>query len=461
MSDSRKGVLLVVDDEPLKRFTLQIELTEAGYTVYEAPDADIALKHISAHPIDVVISDVRMPDIDGLQLLEKIKIQSPQTHVILMTAYGSVDSAVEAIKRGAYDYLTKPFSSEVLLERLDRLLACQKIDKKAPDRQVDDFGLFAGQSNAAHRLCDQIQSLANSERDILIVGENGTKKGQVAEKIHKLSSRSQRPLIKFSCTASGSDMLEAELFGSNAGVTAGHLKLGRLELASGGTLFLDEVDALPQELQVKLLRVLEGKVIERAGSTERVTIDTRVICATSKDLRQLIDSGHFREDLYYYLGVAIISVPSLRERPEDIPILAENIMKNYADCSGGKTVPGKISPHVFDLLMTYPWPGNMRELEHVFERAIMNASSDVIQPKDVVLPVKEEPAEHVVMGTSFDETAGLTETVAGVERTLINAALRRAAGNQARAAQFLNIPRTTLRDKMAKYGLFCEPRNRE
>ncbi|MHC4798829.1 MAG: sigma 54-interacting transcriptional regulator, partial [Planctomycetota bacterium] len=327
----------------------------------------------------------------------------------------------------------------------------------AETRQHYGFGLLVSQSHAARRLMEQICSLANEEGTVLIIGESGTKKERVAEEIHRLCSRSQRPLIKFSCTASASNMLDAELFGSNAGTSAGALKVGRLELASGGTLFLDELDALPIDLQVKLLRVLEGKVIERASSTERVNIDTRVICATTKDLRQLVDDGKFRKDLYYRLYVVSISIPPIRERPVDIPVIAEQILKDYAENFPNKSVPKRISPHVLDVLMSYRWPGNIRELEHVIERAIMHADSDEIQPKDIIVPIQDHPADINVSDLEYEETAGLGETIAGVERALIRAALHRAAGNQAKAAHYLQIPRTTLRDKMAKYGLFSGP----
>jgi len=452
MSDAGKGALLVVDDEPLKRFTLQIELTEAGYKAYEASDAPSALKQINTHPIDVVITDLRMPEMDGLELLERIKAHSPQTHVILMTAFGSVDSAVDAIKRGAYDYIAKPFNTETLLDKLERLFACHHINQNTPNSQVETLGPLVGQSYIIRKAFEQIRHAAQTDRPVLILGENGTGKEQMAEAVHQLSSRSQRPLIKFSCSTSGSDILDAELFGASA--SAGPLKVGRLELASGGSIFLNEIDAMPPELQAKLLRVLERKIIERPGSTERTAIDTRVICATSKDLQQMVENKKFREDLYYRLSAMNLYMPPLRERPEDIPILTNRILKNLSAHSSNSIAPLRINPHAMDALTNYHWPGNIRELEQVLERAATNAENSEIQPKDIILPTYNHHLEAQSEQMNYDSTVGLTETIAGVERTLINAALRRASGNQAKAAQFLRIPRTTLRDKMAKYGLF-------
>ncbi len=463
MTESSKGVLLVVDDEPLKRVTLQIELSEAGYTVLEAADAISALKQLDARPVDIVITDVRMPEIDGMQFLEEIKARFPKTPVILMTAFGSVDAAVEAIKRGAYDYIAKPFPTDMLLEKIERLLAGRSAGEGPGPGEPEILGPLVGRSYPLRRLFEQIRAVVDNERPVMIQGEAGTCRERVAEAIHRLSRRSQGPMVKFSCAASDSETVDGELFGfypEAAGGRALAPKLGRFELAAGGTLFLDDVDALAIQLQGKLLLALEEGLFERAGNADRVSVDVRLICATDKNLRPLAVAGRFREDLYYRLDAIHLSIPPLRERREDVPILARHYLRNRADGGGGEEVPSRISPHAMDALVNYHWPGNVRELEHVIERAVAFSDGEEIRPQDILLPADRPPEEQEVSAVA-DGAAGLTQTIAGVERTLIDAALRRAAGNQARAAQFLGIPRTTLRDKMAKYGMVGRPGKRE
>jgi DNA-binding NtrC family response regulator len=457
MSEQCKGVLLVVDDEPLKRVTLQIELTEAGYQVHEASDARAAVRLLAARSVDVVITDVRMPEIDGFQFLETIKGQSPDTQVLLMTAFGSVDAAVQAIKRGAYDYLTKPFNTDVLLEKLDRLFACRSAKNKTNGSRVGTLGAMVGQSYAARRLFEQIRNVADSDHAVLIQGESGSGRQCVADAIHQLSRRSDRPLVKQSC-AGGADAVSREFFGRGAGSPS----RGQLELADGGTVYLGEIDALPLELQAKLLQVLEHKRIQRGDAAEGVAVDVRLICATDRDLRQCVAERTFREDLYYHLEAVHILVPPLRDRREDIPVLAEHFLQRRAGQQGdGQGMPRRFASIALDALMGYHWPGNVREFEHVIERALASARGEEIQPSDILLPL---PAGTRGAGTEASPApegpAGLTDTVAGVERTLIDAALRKAAGNQAKAAQFLGIPRTTLRDKMAKYGMVTKSAQR-
>jgi len=443
MNETSKGVLLVVDDEPLKRITLQIELAQAGYTVLEAADAASAFKLLQARPVDVVITDLRMPQVDGLALLEQVKARFSKTHVILMTAYGSVDSAVSAIKHGAYDYLTKPFGTEALLEKLSHLRSARAwgSDTEQGEPAMERIGSLIGQSYAARRLFEQIRVAGDNEHTLLIEGEPGTGKSRVAEAVHRLSRRSQRPMATFSCTSCPASALDAEL-------------CTRFERARGNTLFLKDIDTLPLEVQRKLLHVLEHQQFERAGEAQPVPIDVRLICATSRDLRALIEAGLFRGDLHLRLSAVSLFVPPLRDRREDIGLLAEHYLQHHAPRTDRRPLPGRFSPHALAALLGYHWPGNVRELEHVLERAAAVAVGQRIELKDILLP-QEPSADTATTARTLipaNTPPGLTETIVGIERSLIDAALQKAAGNQARAAQILGIPRTTLRDKMAKHG---------
>ncbi len=455
-----KGWILVVDDEPLKRITLQIELTEAGYEVYEAGDAKTALRVLNSNPVDVVVTDLKMPGMDGLTFLEHVKQHRPGVHVILMTAFATVDTAVAAMKRGAYDYLTKPFSTDVLLSKVEQLLEYRpsmgEPDTEPPPDQVeppDRLGRLIGRSHVMRDVYHQISTVADSEQTILIHGENGTGKELAAEAIHQFSRRSGKPLIKAGCATLPPDLLEGELFGRQDGAIAdtGGDKLGRFELADGGTLFLDEVGSIPLEIQPKVLRAIERQAFERVGGQETVRADVRLIGATRDDLGELVQAGRFREDLYYRLKVVDLWIPPLRDRREDVPLLVANFIEARAPLGSSGTRP-TVSPHALDLLVDYHWPGNVRELENVLERALAFCGGGQIRPEHIpALSDQADAGERAIRFT--DAGAGLTETVASIERKMIESALAQCEFNQARAAQILGIPRTTLRDKIAKYGL--------
>jgi len=441
MSEMSKGVLLVVDDEPLKRITLQIELSQAGYTVLEASDAASALNHLQARAVDVVITDMRMPEVDGLQFLEQVKSRFSKTHVILMTAYGSVDSAVKAIKNGAYDYLSKPFKTEILLNKLDQLRSIQTWDSNSAHTEptLEQIGSLVGQSHAAHKLFERIRSVADNEHTLLIEGEPGTGKTRVAEAIHQLSRRSGKPMATFSCTSCPAQVLDTEL-------------CTRFEQAQGSTLFIKDIDALPLDVQRKILHVLEHRIFERAGDSRAVSLDVRLIGATSQDLRAMLEASKFRQDLYLRLSAVSLFVPPLRDRREDIGALAQYYLQHRLPRTGHYPLVNQISPHALEALLDYHWPGNVRELEHVLQRAATLATSNRIERTEIALPL-ETPVDKPTMSISAATPQGLTKTIAGIECSLIDAALKKAAGNQARAAQLLGIPRTTLRDKMAKHGM--------
>lgn len=456
MSEPTKGVLLVVDDEPLKRVTLQIELSEAGYKVVEVSDAVSAMQFLRSQPIDVVITDLRMPGMDGLQFLKQIKSASPRIHVILMTAFGSIGDAIEAMKRGAHDFLTKPFKTEVLLEKLERLRhSPQWGGSPAVQTDVERFGSLCGRSHAARMLFEQIRQVADNERPVLIQGESGCGADRVAETIHQLSRRCGQPFIAVNCTAFSPHLLDAELFGSGRAFNgSAHAdRAGRIDAARGGTLFLDEVEALPLEAQVRLLRLLDPQDAGRVAGPESAPMNVRILCATQRDLRELVDAGRFRQELFYRLAAVSVFVPPLRERRDDVALLAAEVLQRFAASAGtarGRVVPTRFAPHALETLVAYCWPGNILELEHTIERAISLCQGDTIELKDILLP---KTAATSAYDLGPEVPIGLVETVAGVEKKLIDAALRRATGNQAKAAQFLGIPRTTLRDKMAKYGM--------
>lgn len=449
MTEPSKGVVLIVEDEPLKRVTLGIELSDAGYEVIEAADGRSALEQIASRPIHVVLSDLQLQSMDGLSLLEQIKANSPQTHVIIMTADGSVNMAVESLKRGAYDYLTKPIETDLLLKKLDRVLsACSRDDGAAVPKR-ESCGNMIGRSYATRRLFEQIRHLAGSDHHLLILGENGAGAASTAEAVHGLSSLSEKPMLKLDCAASGSERCDAALFDVAQGI---------LRRADGGTLFLDNIDALPVDVQQKLLHTLESGATPSWNGQAGVPAKVRLITATSADVESLLRKGRFREELYYRLSAGSLTLPPLRNRLEDLPLLVELFMKRFGERQTQRPAPTRISPHAMDLLAAYTWPGNLRELEQVVARAVMMCEGTEVLPHHIALPSRKS-SPGTKEPTLNGDRAGLAETLAGVEKTLIAHALRRAAGNQAKAAQYLKIPRTTLRDKMSKYGLVAPARD--
>ncbi len=455
--------ILVADDEPLKRITLQIELSEHGYEVYEAADAETARRIFDARPIDAVVTDVRMPGASGIDLLTHVKQMRPEVEVILMTAYATVETAVLAIKRGAYDYITKPFTTQHLLEKLDRLFAGRAAPGTADG--VEQLGRLVARGQAMKRLFAQIRDVSPTDRTILLRGESGTGKELFAEAIHEHSSRAKQPFVRFSCAALQPSVLESELFGHEEGAFTGAIrqKPGRFELADGGTMLLDEVDDIPTDLQVKMLRVVEQQEFERVGGEQPVHVNVRLVCATKCDLLDLVKQGRFREDLYYRLNVINLTIPPLRERQDDIPVLAQHFVRKHATVvraaqnvsNSGGADEVTISAHAMDELMRHDWPGNVRELEHVLERALAFCRGDEILPEHV-LPLGAGATANATLPALDLGDGGrmsLNETVADIERRMILLSLRQCDNNQARAAQNLGVPRTTLRDRMAKYGI--------
>jgi DNA-binding NtrC family response regulator len=446
-----RGRILVVDDEPLKRITLQIELSEAGFEVCEAVDAATAERLFESRPIDVVVSDVRMPGLSGLDLLARFKQRRPEVEIILMTAYATVDTAVLAIKRGAYDYITKPFTTQQLIDKLETLFAARQAAPAGVSE--DSFGSFLSRSPAMIRLFARLREAAETARPVLLRGERGTGKRSLAEALVAAGPRAHRPMLSVSCDGQAAESLETELFGMERG--AGGATRGRpgaVEDVDGGTLLLEDVEQLPPAAQQRLLRVIEDGESTRVGGATPTRVDVRVVALTRCDVESLVRAGQFRDDLYYRLSVLTLTVPPLRERPEDIALLARQFIEKHSAAAGGRVVG--LSNHAIEELVRHAWPGNVRELEHVIERALALCGGGEIKPEHIA-PLTRSGEAGPPAGLELAEAgpAGLQETVADIERRMILMALRQCGGNQARAAQKLGIPRTTLRDKMAKYSI--------
>jgi two-component system nitrogen regulation response regulator GlnG len=464
--------ILVADDEPSIRWLLERILQQAGHSVTVVEDGAVAVARASAEPFDLAFLDVRMPGLDGLAALTQLRQAAPDTAVIVMTAHGSVRAAVEAMQRGAYDYLTKPFDNDEV-----RLLVARAIEAKALAREVValrtgiqevwEFGALVGTSSRMQEVYKTIGRIAGTEVTVLLRGESGTGKEVVARAIHHYSRRAGKPFVAVSCAAIPATLLESELFGHERGAftDAHQRRLGKFELAQGGTLYLDEVGDLGAELQPKLLRALQEREFERVGGGEPVRIDVRVVAATNRDLEALIREGRFREDLYYRLNVVSLTLPALRERPEDVPSLVDHFLAKYAPELGERAVAAE----ALERLTGYGWPGNVRELENVIQHAMVMAAGGVILPEHLPIaagpaapPAMEGTLEQLVQqklaecvrGLGARESANLYDLVLGlVERPLIMAVLRETGGNQLRAAALLGINRNTLRKKVRALGL--------
>ncbi|MFQ5750372.1 MAG: sigma-54-dependent transcriptional regulator [bacterium] len=459
-----KGKILVIDDEKLKRMTLKTQLEDEGYSVEIGENAFVGLERLKKHAFDVVVTDLRMPSMDGLTFLKKIKKLSPETEVIMMTAYGTIENAVEAMKEGAYDYITKPFPYDELSIKLNRLMEHQKgkVQIEALQKKIQSqyrYQNLIGRSKVMRTIFEKADAVADSDTTILIQGETGTGKELVANALHYNSHRKHGPFIKLSCAILNREILESELFGHEKGAFTGALrrKRGRFELADKGTIFLDEVDDIPIELQVKLLRVIEEKIFERVGGEQSIEVDVRVICATKKDLKQMVSEAKFREDLYYRLNVVKIELPPLRDRREDIPLLAQHFLKKLAS-EKNKSVRD-FSPEAQKLLLKHNWWGNVRELENVVEHAVTLSKSDRIIEDDLPEYLQDVHAHNGLFSLNFsgNKQINFSETISEVETQLIYWALKEARGNQVKAAELLNIPRTTLRDKLVRLKFLNHP----
>ena len=465
--------ILVADDEPAMRWLLERLLRQAGHAVTVVEDGPAALEAAARpDPFDVAFLDIRMPGLDGLEVLSRLRAASPDTAVIVMTAHGSVRAAVEAMQRGAYDYLAKPFDNDEALLLVARAveakaLAREVVELRTGIQEVWEFGALVGKSARMQEVYKTIGRIASTDVTVLLLGESGTGKEVVARAIHHYSRRAGKPFVAVSCAAIPATLLEAELFGHERGAftDAHQRRLGKFELAHGGTIYLDEVGDLGPELQPKLLRVLQEREVERIGGGEPVRVDVRVVAATNRDLEALIREGRFREDLYYRLNVVPVTLPALRERGEDVPFLVDHFLTKYAGELGERA----LSAEALDRLSGYGWPGNVRELENVIQHAMVMATGGVILPEHLPIaagtgaPVVragtleqliQEKLEECVRGLGTRPSANLYELLLSlVERPLFRAVLRETGGNQLRAAALLGINRNTLRKKLRALGL--------
>lgn len=449
--------ILVVDDEASVRRVVQMQLTEAGYKVQLAAGGEEALRILADTPPKLVITDLRMPDVDGIELLHRIAAAEIQTTVIIITAFGSIETAVEAMRLGAYDYVTKPLDYDALLLAVRRAMERQSLLEEVRNlRSALDlrygFEHIIGHSRSLLTVLEKAARVAQHDSTVLLQGETGTGKELLARAIHSNSRRLSQPFVTINCGAIPRDLIEAELFGFSRGSFTGAVaaKPGKIELADGGTLFLDEIGELPLDAQVKLLRLLQQGEIERIGAASPRVIDVRIVAATHRDLAAMVEDGAFREDLFYRLNVVPLELPPLRERKGDIPELAEHLFHQARERHGMPAL--RIHPTVIARLSSHRWPGNIRELENVLERMIVLSNGDQITEADLpdALRTLPEPAA----GTPFhidipDEGIRLE----AVERELLLRALEKAGGNQSRAARLLDLSRRTFIYRMEKHGL--------
>jgi len=446
--------VLIIDDEPLMRISVSDALKGEGYEVSEAASGREGLGLAGESGFDVVITDLRLPDIDGIEVLKALRKSSPETMVVLITAFGAVETAVEAMKYGAYDYVTKPFAMDELLIMIKRMLKLKELERENQSlkEQVEgryNFSGLVGRSEKMNEIFEMIKVISQTDSTVLILGESGTGKEIVAGAIHRNGPRKDGPYIKVSCAAIPETLLEAELFGYDKGAFTGAVKQkkGRFELADKGTIFLDEIGELAPSIQVKLLRVLQEKEFDRLGGTGTVSADVRVICATQRDLKKEVQNGSFREDLYYRLNVVPIALPPLRERKGDIILLANHFLNYYSGLCK-KQVKG-FSVEAVEALIKYPFPGNVRELEHAVERAVVMGKGEEIQPWDLPEEIGNSNLNDCLK--AFQSGQGgyenLTKAMKDFERKYIIKVLEETNGNKTLAARLLGVSRKTLWEK--------------
>jgi DNA-binding NtrC family response regulator len=449
MNDSIR--ILVVDDEASQRELVSGYLKKQGFEVFTAAGGESALELFRQAPMELILTDQRMPGLSGLDLLKAAREINPETQVIVMTAYGSVETAVEAMRDGAADYVAKPLNLDELRQKIQRIVEQHRLyaENRALREELKSrhrIEGIIGESGQMVEVISLVQRVAASEATVLIRGESGTGKELIAKAIHYTSPRAARPLVRVNCAALPENLLESELFGHEKGSFTGAIstRKGRFELADTGTLFLDEIGDLPLHLQAKLLRVLQEREFERVGSSQPIKVNVRILSATHRDLESLMRAGQFRDDLYYRLNVVTILVPPLRERRQDLPPLMDHFLKLFA-AKNGKSLRG-FSRAARDALLRYDYPGNVRELENLLERAVVLCRGDVIDRGDLPLILDDPDALS-------EAQTQLTAAVEGLERRMIREALKRANGVQTRAAELLGVTERALRYKLKKYGL--------
>ena len=451
--------ILIVDDEKHYPMIIGELLQEEGYRSFTAASGMEALDILNTRLIDLVLTDVKMPGMTGIDLLEKIKEIKPDMPVIIMTAFGSVEKAVEAMHKGAYTFILKPFENEVLIAHITKALSVYKIveennilrDAMHTRYQFDNI---IGKSKPMQELYEIIQKVAPTNASVLIEGESGTGKELVAKSIHYNSPRRDKSLVAVNCAAFAESLLESELFGHEKGAFTGaaNMKKGRFEMADKGTLFLDEIGELPMTLQVKLLRVLQERVVERVGGTVAIPVDFRLIAATNKTLEAEVKKGNFREDLYYRLNVVKTTIPPLRDRPEDILLLINHFIEKYTSAEGSVSSVTGIDKQTAQILCDYEWKGNVRELENIIERAAILSSTNLICPADLPPQLRQRSGTTLQLD-GIPDGAGLSETLAAVEKRMIQRAMKLSGNVQTKAAQLLGIGKSGLNQKIKKFNL--------
>jgi len=448
---SAKARILVVDDDATMREALRDTLGTEGYSVHTAENAIQAIAELEKQEADLVLADLTLPRVSGLELLDSVRRHWPGLEVIVITGQGSIETAVDAIKRGAYHYITKPFTPDEILHLVGQALERRRLVHRK-ERLEEELSLvrgvhqLVGQSDPMRRIHEVIQTAAGSDATVLIQGESGTGKEIIANAIHAQSRRSRGPLVKMNCAAVPETLLESELFGHEKGAFTGadRRRIGRFEQADGGTLFLDEICEMHPRLQAKFLRALQEREIERLGGTGTIPVDVRIIAATNRDLQKALEEGVLREDLYYRLNVILLRVPPLRERMDDVQMLAMHFLRKYA--AREHSSMSSISDEAQEVLISYAWPGNVRELENAIERAVVLGKTEQLRAQD--LP----PQVH---RTGDDERPLIPAhlTLEEIEKLAIAQALRLTGGNKSEAAERLGIHRTSIYDKMRRYGI--------
>ena len=457
--------ILIVDDEKNYPLILSAVLEEEGFETLTANSGKEALEKLSNSDVDLVLTDMKMPSMDGIELLERIKKINFELPVIMMTAYGTVEKAVEAMQKGAYNYILKPFDNDSLVLFVKKAVGMYRVIKE--NRRLRDavtmqyrFDNIIGKSKPMHNVFETIRKVAPTTANVLIEGESGTGKELVAKSIHFNSPRKDKDFVAVNCSALSESLLESELFGHEKGAFTGavSMKKGRFELADGGTLFLDEIGELSTTLQVKLLRVIQEKVFERVGGEKSVSVNIRLIAATNKDLKKEMEAGRFREDLFYRLNVIRIHLPPLRKRREDMHLLTQHFIEKYADERISKIPVIGIDQKVNRLFYEYGWPGNVREFENVIERAMILCPTDTIQVSDLPKDFTDN-AYNRLQFEDIPPNAQLNETLTMVEKKMIERALRMANNVQSHAAEILGIGKSGLNQKIKKFRLDSGSKN--
>jgi len=454
LKDKNAKRILIVDDDDNHRLMLKATLSADGYQIFEAADGDEAVRKVEQNFFDLIMLDLKMENMGGIEALKRIKQISPAIPVLIMTAYASIQTAVEALKLGAFDYLLKPLDMDQVRHTLEKTLDYQKliIENKTLKERLSmefDFSNIIGNSKRMRELFEVLALAAPSDTTILILGESGTGKELIANAIHQNSPRVDKPFIKVNCAALPENLLESELFGHEKGAFTGAIarRQGRFEQAHDGTLFLDEIGDMSLATQAKILRVLQENEFERVGGNKTIKVDVRIIAATNKDLERAVEEGAFRKDLFYRLSVVPVLLPPLRERKKDIPLLAEHFLKKYAE-KNQRLIQG-FAPEAVDVLMRYHWPGNVRELENCVERAVILCREQFITPNE--LPIAFQTLNETDESGKIDVSTGFT--LQEVEKELILKTLEQTNGNRTRAAEILGITRQTLLNKLKEYKL--------